>query len=382
MSQYEYYEFQAVDHRLSEADMQALRTCSSRAVITSSSFTNEYHFGSFKGNAEAWMEKYFDGYLYNSHWGTRILMLGLPAQVLPLASVIPYCGSDALSAQEKVGKVILEFLWHDEDYEHWVQHHQELSDLLPLRDQLAQGDLRSLYLGWLLGVQSGAFADGELEPPVPVNLGESSGVLRDLAEFLRIDQDLLAAAAATSPSHKAASGGREIIVGWLASLSTVEKDAWLLRVLEGASNQIAMEMKARFSRDQLPQPAGSTFPRRTVGQLLSRARARRKEREKAEAHTALVRKQQAEQEAAKARRIHLDGLVGRESELWRQIDEVIATRQPKNYDLAVQNLLDLRELTVIGKSGESEFQAHLDTLLTVHAAKTSLMDRLRRTGLA
>lgn len=140
MSQYEYYEFQAVDRRLTEADMQALRACSSRAVITSSSFTNEYHFGSFKGDTDRWMEKYFDAHLYNSHWGTRVLMLRWPATVLSLSSVTPYCGRHALSAREKAGHVILEFVWHDEDYKHWVQHHQELSALLPLRDQLAQGE--------------------------------------------------------------------------------------------------------------------------------------------------------------------------------------------------------------------------------------------------
>ena len=83
MSQYEYYEFQAVDRRLTERDMQQLRACSSRAQITPTSFTNEYHFGSFKGDEDLWMGKYFDGYMYNSHWGTRVLMLALPAKVLP-----------------------------------------------------------------------------------------------------------------------------------------------------------------------------------------------------------------------------------------------------------------------------------------------------------
>jgi len=50
MSQYEYYEFQAVDRRLNVRDMQELRACSSRAQITPTSFTNEYHLGSFKGD--------------------------------------------------------------------------------------------------------------------------------------------------------------------------------------------------------------------------------------------------------------------------------------------------------------------------------------------
>ncbi|RWM92249.1 MAG: hypothetical protein EOR84_19700 [Mesorhizobium sp.] len=38
MSEYQYYEFQAVDHPLSEADRQLLRGLSTRARITATSF--------------------------------------------------------------------------------------------------------------------------------------------------------------------------------------------------------------------------------------------------------------------------------------------------------------------------------------------------------
>jgi hypothetical protein len=64
MSECQYYEFQRVDGRLSEKEMQELRAYSTRARITPTSFINEYNFGSFKGNTDAWMEKYFDGFLY------------------------------------------------------------------------------------------------------------------------------------------------------------------------------------------------------------------------------------------------------------------------------------------------------------------------------
>ncbi len=57
MSEYQYYEFQKVDGRLSERDQQELRACSTRARITPGSFINEYQWGSFKGNADLWMEK-------------------------------------------------------------------------------------------------------------------------------------------------------------------------------------------------------------------------------------------------------------------------------------------------------------------------------------
>ena len=47
MSEYRYYEVQAIDRPLGEADMEALRILSTRARITATSFTNYYNWGDF-----------------------------------------------------------------------------------------------------------------------------------------------------------------------------------------------------------------------------------------------------------------------------------------------------------------------------------------------
>jgi len=57
MSEYQFYEFQAIDRPLSDADRQALRGLSTRARITATSFTNEYHWGGLKGDPVRWMER-------------------------------------------------------------------------------------------------------------------------------------------------------------------------------------------------------------------------------------------------------------------------------------------------------------------------------------
>lgn len=49
MSEYQYYEFQAVDRQLSDKEMEELRSFSTRAEITPHSFTNDYSWGSFSG---------------------------------------------------------------------------------------------------------------------------------------------------------------------------------------------------------------------------------------------------------------------------------------------------------------------------------------------
>jgi len=50
MSEYQYFEFQAIDHPLTEEQMTELRRYSSRAAITPTSFEVEYNWGDFKGN--------------------------------------------------------------------------------------------------------------------------------------------------------------------------------------------------------------------------------------------------------------------------------------------------------------------------------------------
>src|SRR5665213_1896916 len=82
MSEYQYYEFQAIDRPLSEADRQALRRLSTRARITATSFTNSYEWGDFKGDPAKLMERWFDLHLYLANWGSRRLMIKLPKRLV------------------------------------------------------------------------------------------------------------------------------------------------------------------------------------------------------------------------------------------------------------------------------------------------------------
>jgi hypothetical protein len=56
------------------------------------------------------------------------------------------------------------------------------------------------YLGWLLAVQTEEIDGDTLEPPVPPGLGDLNASLDRLADFLRLDRDLIAAAAGRAAS--------------------------------------------------------------------------------------------------------------------------------------------------------------------------------------
>lgn len=82
MSEYQYYEFQAIDRPLGEADRAELQALSSRARVTSTSFTNHYNYGDFRGDPRNLVERWFDLHLYLANWGTRRLMIRLPKRFL------------------------------------------------------------------------------------------------------------------------------------------------------------------------------------------------------------------------------------------------------------------------------------------------------------
>ncbi|HEX5164561.1 MAG TPA: hypothetical protein VFV93_04125, partial [Thermomicrobiales bacterium] len=201
MSEYQYYEFQAIDNPLTPQRMVELRALSTRAAITPTRFQNVYHYGDFKGDPLAVMERYFDAHVYVANWGTHQFMLRPPARLLDMQTAQAYAIGGSLDVYSRGDIVILEFLSTDEDGGGWIDDNESaswLTALLPLRSELAGGDLRALYLGWLAGAEAGMLDDDETEQPVPPGLNQLSAALKSLAEFLSISEDTLAIAATRS----------------------------------------------------------------------------------------------------------------------------------------------------------------------------------------
>ncbi|MDR1281503.1 MAG: hypothetical protein LBK99_11860 [Opitutaceae bacterium] len=369
MSEYQYYEFAAVDRPLTRAQMAKLRSYSTRARITPTRFVNEYHWGNFKGDPGKWMEEFFDGHLYVANWGTRNLYLRLPVTLLNLAMLEPFLSDENFEAWEAHGHLILSFSHDsengddDDDYDRGDGCEDDYDDddddgigefgasgslgtLLQLRAELARGDLRALYLGWLSGVTQGFVDDDAHEPPVPPGLraDELTGPQRELARFLKIDADLIAAAAEKSaPLKKDADSLRretEALREWLISLPADMKDSWLLRIagvtgdengVTVVSNEIQRAfLEERRTRTDATNADGPTpTVRRTVGELLRLAKILAEARRRRKAEKAAQEKVRREREAAAAREKHLDRQATREHELWPQVHAHIATRLPK-----------------------------------------------------
>jgi hypothetical protein len=375
VSEYQYYEFLAVDHELDDDQQAELRSLSTRADITATRFTNEYHWGDFGGDPRMMMERYFDGHLYVANWGTHNLMIRLPEQFLGLDTAQQYCPTDSASAWRHGSHVILSLCSDDEEGGDWDESDEtRLGELISIRADLAAGDHRALYLGWLLAAQT-ELDEEEPEPPVPPGLTRLTGSLCSLAEFLRIDDDLLtvAAQASAQPSNSRPDAG---LAEFVEGLPQEEKDALLVRSVTGDPH-VPAEVRQRFRRQFADTPAVGT---RTVGELLEAASARRTEREGRAAARAAAEAERSERMHAEARALRLQALAADEENAWRKVGALIAAKRPADYDSAVALLADLK--AVSARTGETvRFAERFEGLRAEHRRKPSPMERFERSGL-
>ena len=236
----------------------------------------------------------------------------------------------------------------------------------------------------------GNLDDDAIEPPVPAGLGELSGSLEALADFLRVDPDLLEVAARASEPRVASPLQRNEVAAWVAALAPAEKDKILTRLIVAPddSASVPAELLHRFfqARDaSRPSPSRSQDSRRTVGELLHATEERAAQREQAAARKAAEEKARHEREAAAARTRHLDRLAGQEPRLWAEVERLVPTKLPKSYDQTVSHLVDLRDLAARdsrdSRDRSTDFATRLEHFRAAHARKPSLLKRLDRAGL-
>jgi hypothetical protein len=388
MSEYQYFEFQALDRPLTREQMDELRRYSTRARITPTGFVNVYHYGDFKGSPERWMATFFDAFVHLANWGTRWLMLRVPLALVPAERLSAYCTpGEALTYREEGDHIVLSFYASSEDHD-WVDGEGWLATLIPLRSALLSGDERCLYLGWLLGVQAGEVEDEDSEPPVPPGLGALDEPLRTLVDFFGLDADLITVAAEHSGPQGARPLSTEALARWVEDMAAADKDALLVSLLSEGNTyqpQHRLELLRRRARREIEATSSATSstaagPRRTAGELLARAEALTESRRREQAARRARKAAEREAEAAKRRKLRLQALRGEQERLWQEVDQLIATRQPKSYDRALSLLEDLRDLAAMGGAAEA-FTRRMQGMAARHRKKPSLIRRFRTAAL-
>lgn len=378
MSEYQYYEFQAVDRPLSAEDQAALRAISTRARITAASFTNHYEWGDLKADPAEMMGRWFDLHVSMAHWYTRSFMVRLPRRLFDAKLVRPYACDWTLRAERKGDGLVLAFSADELEIDGADDGSGWMAALAPLRAQLLEGDLRCLYLGWLLAVQRGEVDEDEDEAPRPPGLSRLDGALRAFVEYVQLDQDLLAIAA-EGDDQAADPLTDDALAAFIRALPVAEKDVLLTRLARGDGATLPSELRRRC-REALGGTSGPAPPARRVGDLLSAAEARAEERRRREAERAAAERARRERAEAEARLRRLDALATRVDAAWLEVEDLIEAKRAAEYEQAVSLLLDLKALAE--RDGrEEDFRPRIARLRARHSRKGTLIDRLDRAGL-
>ena len=382
MSEYQYYEFAAIDRPLTRPEMAELRAVSSRADITPSGFTNHYEWGDLKADPADWMRRYFDAFIYTANWCSCRLALRLPLATFGKAELTPFTTSHALTVDAGDDHWI--FYWSLDESENQDRFGMEdgsgwMRRLAPLRDELLRGDLRPLYLGWLAGATGGEIRDDALEPELPPGLSALSPPQQALAEFLEIDSDMLAAAATGSANASRADVAElDRIDEWVGEWQRDEMVVVLKLIAQGRAHDAERRVKsshAAWLKARRPSRVCTTSQRSVaeLRELAKSASGMRLEREAKERAT-------QEAERHRQREAYLRLLMANVDKRWDAIHEQAQRGSASGYEQATRALAELSDGYALTASRET-FDHALRRFLVRHATRPALLRRLSEAGI-
>ena len=380
MSEYQYYEFLAIDRPLKENEMAELRALSTRATITPVSFTNEYNWGDLKGDPDKLMQRYFDAHVYVANWMTAIFMVRLPTEALTQETAKAMAAPYILDI--KAAKTHWIITWSLEESENHDRFGMEdgrgwMARLAPVRDELLRGDLRSLYIGWLPAVVGEMMDDDEMEPLCVSGLGNLTASQQALAEFLEVDPDLLAGAGMGSPSAPKAEISPQEMDTWIDALPREEINSILKQLLEGKGQQAERSVRKQFAAWRRGLQTGNTdASRRTVGELrqnAEKAQQIRLEKQKRD-------RKQLEIKRREKRKAYLKNLSSDFPKAWASVKEPVERGSGRGYDEACRILVDIAEAYDLFAT-KKQFQKELKKFMAGYLRRKALIQRLVKAGI-
>ncbi len=368
MSEYQRYEFMTSDRPLSREQLDAVNRLSSHIEASSTHALIEYSWGDFKHDPIDVLYRFFDGFLYWANWGAPQLALRFPHGVVPATLLDGYDLDEFVTLAQHQDYDTLDIHFGEiEGPDEWIEY--ELGSLMPIRDELMEGDLRSLYIVWLAAQRMmGSYdeaEDYEIDvPPIPPGLATLTSAQQALVELLQLPQELIVAAAQHSaPATPAPS---DDFTAWVESLPPERRKQYLVRLARnepGLSRLLASELRALRpdQRDAAP-PSGERVPYAT---LLAESKDIKEQ---------LERERREEQQRQRQR--HLQQIHDHQDDYWRRITAAVERGSGPGYDEATKLLMELRE--VAGRFDERpQFQERFLRWVQPHLRRPAFVKRLQ-----
>lgn len=372
MSEYQYYEFVAVDGPISDEGMRYAQGCSSRAEVSPVRWQNTYNFGDFHGSVETLL-KYYDAHFYIANWGTTRLGLAFPKGVLSRDSIKPYLrGGDSYETTltlKSIGN--RDLIWWERNEEgggEWMAGEGIIDQLIGVREEIMRGDYRALFLGWLSDFYPDEAQDSKhgkaVLPPVPDGLEHLSLAQRALIEHFPVDPDALAAAAILS---QPGASGRLPLASVLEKLSLAEMRGLLTQVAEGGGTGVMTQLN-RLTYPPAQAPSSQTAK---CLDFAAKALELREERLAKEAEAAAAKKQRD----ARQRQTHLASVMQRADSIWSGLPPLMDRQVASAYDQVATQLEELRD--AYAQAGDTGgFQQKLSGFRQCYAKRSAMLRRI------
>lgn len=361
MSEYQFYDFRAIDQSLTREEKEIVSSWSSRAHVSSGGATFTYHYSDFGQDPLDVVGKYFDMMFYIANWGSRRLIIKIPEAFFD--ERIRQYEIEGLEIFDYKKSAIIDIDVSDEDYhEGWLEGEGMLNPFVSLRDDIIAGDYRCLYLIWLkLAVLEGL--EEKQEPEVPNGLQELDGRILEFAEIFMIDNDLISVASQVSKPlqpHTTIDYSST-----LQQLSETDKNDWLLRLTQNEP-RLSQKFIQHLSQSEV---FPSTPGRRTVAEIVAAAGTFKKDGEA---------KEKQKEDAEKLEKLKI--LEKRAPDLWVEVFNLIDQKKVKSYDEAVTLLKSLRILAV-HKQKETDFVDKVQHIKEKYKRLSGLITRIQNARL-
>ena len=369
MSEYQYYEFAALDGPISDEGLHYAENCSSRADVSRVHWRNVYNYGDFHGSVDRMLQHY-DAHFYIVNWGTAQFAVALPQGILDPKAVEPYLRGhrpyeSALSISDKDNRTIVWWETTEEGGWGWIEGEGILSQLIGIREELMRGDYRALYLGWLADFRSDEWRKSRdqtlLMPSVPSGLDRLTPALHTLLEYFPVDPDALSVAVEYTRDRKA---GRIPISDTLDMLSFSEMKSLLTRVADGDGMRVMSELNRLTYRKDGNEVKKAV----TCVAFAEKAIKAREVRIEKEAKAAEAKRKRA---AAKRKR-HLKEVFERADVIWTDFTPLMEVKKPSTYKIVAKQLKELKEAyDQAGK--DDDFQTRLTEFRDLYSRRSAMM---------
>lgn len=371
MSEYQFYEFRSIDRPLTTEEQQAIGQWSSRTYPTATGATFIYSHGDFPKDPKQVVGQYFDAMFYIASWGTTQLMFRFPKALLNRQAIELYCSVEEISLVEHGTYAILEMQASDEEGYGWIDGEGVLSSLIGLRQDILNGDYRSLYLTWLQACSQyrelPEFDEELRDPPLSRHLTPFNDALKSWVEVLHLDQDILAAASARQAG--VTEKPSQDMAAWLALLPETEKDQFLQSVLN-EEPLLSVKLRNRLHELSVPSKEAATNSScRAIADIFQEADQINRQRRKIE------QGKYEEQQRQKLLQIEADEIT-----LWKLVDQYISEKKPKAYDAAVTILKDLL-LLAKHRGTQADYEQRIQNILQEYPRLSSLKSKIITAGL-